>query len=52
MLEEKELLADEEEDGDGVVGKELFIGTTPHSTKGFPFPCINSSELRIKLLLE
>lgn len=29
VLEEKELLADEEEEGDGVVDKELFIGTTP-----------------------
>ena len=38
VLEEKELLADKEEQGDGVVGKELFIETIPESTEYFSFP--------------
>ena len=38
VLEEKELLADEEEEGDGVVGKELFTDTIPESTEYLSLP--------------
>ena len=38
MLEENELFADDEEDGDGVVGKELFTETIPESTEFFSLP--------------
>ena len=43
MLEEKELFADDEEDGDGVVGKELFTETIPESTEFFSLPGTKSS---------
>ena len=43
MFEEKELFADDEEDGDGVVGRELFTETIPESTEFFSLPGTESS---------
>ena len=43
MLEENELFADDDEDGDGVVGKELFTETIPESTEFLSLPGANSS---------
>ena len=43
VFDEKELFADDDEEGDGVVGKELLTETIPESTEFLSLPGINSS---------
>ena len=38
VLDEKELVADDDEEVDGVVGKELFMETIPESTEYLSLP--------------
>ena len=52
VLEENELLADEEEEGDGVVGKELFTDTMPESTEYLSLPWTDSSGVSINPVRE
>ena len=52
VLEENELLADEEDDGDGVVGKELFTDTIPESTEYLSLPWADSSGVSINPVRE
>ena len=52
VLEEKELLADEEEEGDGVVGKELLTDTIPESTEYLSLLWADSSGVSINPVRE
>ena len=43
VFDENELLADDDEEGDGVVGRELLTETIPESTEFLSLPGTNSS---------
>lgn len=51
VFDENELFADDDEEGDGVVGKELLTETMPESTEFLSLPGTNSSGVSNEPLL-